>query len=130
MEIYRASASQSETSNCRRVTRQRRALDGASRLKQNRMNMGGAPDMLTCRNNGLMVKSFTFFLVASHGFSYLRQQLAARCCGDSAVTAVGGRSKLQAASETTVAAHNPARTPTHNSKFAGPSFSSSLNVHE
>jgi hypothetical protein len=104
-----------------------RALDGASRLKQKRMNMGGAPDKLTCRNKGLMVNSFTFFFVASQGFSYLREQLAARCCGDSAVTAAGSRSKnkLQAASEATAAAHSQARAPSHNSKFAGPSFSSS-----
>ncbi len=102
-----------------------RALDGASRLKQKGMNMGGAPDKLTCRNKGLMVKSFTFFLVASHGFSYLREQLAARCCGDSAVTGSRSKNKLKAASKATAAAHSQARAPSHNSKFAGPSFSSS-----
>ncbi len=32
---------------------------------------GGGPDKLTCRNSGLTVKSFTFFLLTSHGFSYL-----------------------------------------------------------
>jgi hypothetical protein len=96
-----------------------RALDRASRFKQNRNKMGNAPDMLTCRNNGLIVKSFTFFFVASHGFSYLHQQLAA------VATVLGSKSKQYAAPATTAAAHNQARTASHNSKFAGPSFSSS-----